>query len=144
MKVLLCLALAADMGIAAHAVELQTKINWSDFLSRHDLVWDELPKVWHESAFIGNGLLGATIYSETNTALQWDVGRSDVADRGNRLQIGRFLLDPARCDLLAGLVERHWPERIAPDDLGEPALWRQCRTARAALLAGLGFGPGEL
>ncbi len=95
MKVLLCLALAADMGIAAHAVELQTKINWSDFLSRHDLVWDELPKVWHESAFIGNGLLGATIYSETNTALQWDVGRSDVADRGNRLQIGRFLLDPA-------------------------------------------------
>lgn len=56
----------------------------------------------------------------------------------------RFLLDPARCDQIAALVERHWPEHIAPDDLGDPDLWRQCRTARAALLAMLGFGPGEL
>jgi succinylarginine dihydrolase len=56
----------------------------------------------------------------------------------------RFLLDPARCDLLAGLVAQHWPEHIAPDDLGDPALWQQCRVARAALLEGLGFAPGEV
>lgn len=56
----------------------------------------------------------------------------------------RFLLDPAKCDLLAALVERHWPEQIAPADLGDPALWAQCRTARAALLDMLGFEPGEV
>ena len=56
----------------------------------------------------------------------------------------RFLLDKARCDLLAALIERHWPERIAPVDLGDPALWQQCRTARAALLDTLGFAPSEV
>ena len=56
----------------------------------------------------------------------------------------RFLLDAERCDMLAALVERYWPERIAPADLGTLALWRQCRAARAALLDALGFAPGEL
>ena len=56
----------------------------------------------------------------------------------------RFLLDFAKCDMLGSLVERHWPEHIAPADLGDPALWQHCRTARAALLDALGFAPGEL
>ncbi len=56
----------------------------------------------------------------------------------------RFLLDPARCDVLAALVADYWPERIAPADLGDPALWQQCRVARAALLDALGFAAGEL
>lgn len=56
----------------------------------------------------------------------------------------RFLLDTARCDMLTALVERHWPERIAPDDLGTPGLWHRCRTARTAVLDALGFTPGEL
>lgn len=56
----------------------------------------------------------------------------------------RFLLDAERCDRLAALVERHWPERIALDDLGSPDLWHQCRSARAVLLAELGFAPGEV
>ncbi|HPM82289.1 MAG TPA: hypothetical protein PLF81_16390 [Candidatus Anammoximicrobium sp.] len=34
------------------------------------------------------------IYSEGENALQWDVGRSDVTDRGSRLAIGRFALVP--------------------------------------------------
>ena len=56
----------------------------------------------------------------------------------------RFLLDAGRCDRLAVLVERHWPERIALDDLGSRDLWHQCRAARAALVTELGFAPGEL
>ena len=56
----------------------------------------------------------------------------------------RFLLDDACCDALAEVISQHWPEAIAPDDLGDPALWQQCRTARAALLAVLRFAPGEL
>jgi succinylarginine dihydrolase len=46
----------------------------------------------------------------------------------------RFLLDEAGCDALEHLVQTHWPERIAPADLGNPDLWRECRAARAALL----------
>ena len=34
--------------------QVQDKIDWPQFLSRHDLVWEESPKVWHEGAFIGN------------------------------------------------------------------------------------------
>jgi alpha-L-fucosidase 2 len=68
------------------------RIDWPTFLSHQDLVWSAMPGQWHEGAFIGNGLLGAMIYSEGTNALQWDVGRSDVTDRGNRIVIGRFAL----------------------------------------------------
>ena len=90
---LLSLLLMLVSPVLASA-EVQDKIDWPQFLSRHDLVWEELPKVWHEGAFIGNGLLGAMIYSESTNVLQWDVNRSDVADRGSRLQIGRFVMEP--------------------------------------------------
>jgi len=56
----------------------------------------------------------------------------------------RFLLDDARCTAIEQVVSTHWPERIAPEDLGNPDLWQQCWTARAALLAALGFEEGEL
>jgi succinylarginine dihydrolase len=49
----------------------------------------------------------------------------------------RFLVDPAKLDRLAAVVDDRWPEEIAPDDLGRPALWAACRAARAALLAEL-------
>jgi alpha-L-fucosidase 2 len=74
--------------------EVEDRIDWPAFLARHDMVWESVPKVWHEGAFLGNGLLGAMIYSEGENSLQWDVGRSDVTDRGNRLAIGRFALVP--------------------------------------------------
>ncbi|MEX6723778.1 N-succinylarginine dihydrolase [Parapedomonas caeni] len=51
----------------------------------------------------------------------------------------RFLLDEARCDRLARVVEAQWPETIGPDDLANPDLWRQARAARQALLAAAGF-----
>lgn len=51
----------------------------------------------------------------------------------------RFLLDEARCDMIARIVETHWPERIALADLGSPDLWAQCRAARRALLEGAGL-----
>jgi hypothetical protein len=75
--------------------EVRLNIDWPAFLARHDLAWSSLPKQWQEGAFTGNGLLGAMIYSEGTNVLQWDVGRSDVTDRGNRIVIGRFALIPA-------------------------------------------------
>ena len=86
-------ALLAEPAISAPAAtELKSAVNWSDFLARHDLVWDSAPAKWDEGAFIGNGLLGAMIYADGTNPLQWDIGRSDVADRGDRIGIGNFAL----------------------------------------------------
>lgn len=51
----------------------------------------------------------------------------------------RFLLDEAKWDALHRLVEAHWPERVEPNDLGNPDLWREARAARRALLDHLGL-----
>ncbi len=49
----------------------------------------------------------------------------------------RFLVDPARLDRIEDVVQRHWPETIAADDLAEPALWADITHARSALLNAL-------
>ncbi|WP_199555471.1 N-succinylarginine dihydrolase [Sandaracinobacteroides hominis] len=56
----------------------------------------------------------------------------------------RFLLDAAKIDRLERLVERWWPEAIAPDDLGKPELWAACGAAHDALLGELGISADEL
>lgn len=93
---------------------VKNNMTWESFLSRHDLVWNRLPKTWMEGAFIGNGRLGAMIYKGDDEAepgakvLAWTIGRSDVYDErepelkdsgkdwGNytRLPIGRFHICP--------------------------------------------------
>ncbi|WP_374527948.1 N-succinylarginine dihydrolase [Novosphingobium sp.] len=52
----------------------------------------------------------------------------------------RFLLDPAKADALESVIAAHWPEAIAPADLGDPALAVQVVAARAALLEVLALG----
>jgi hypothetical protein len=79
---------------STHAAEAQSAVDWSQLLARHDLVWDKPATNWESGAFIGNGLLGAMIYSGGTNALQWDMGRSDITDKGDRIAIGRFVLDP--------------------------------------------------
>ena len=95
--------LVSQLTFAQTNPSLRDNVNWSDFLARHDLVWQKLPAAWHEGAFIGNGLLGAMIYGDKTAALRWDIGRSDVTDHrpGNnacfdkaRLPIGHFVLTP--------------------------------------------------
>ena len=49
----------------------------------------------------------------------------------------RFLVDEAKLDRLAAVIEAHWPEAIAPDDLLDPALWAPLDGARGALLQAL-------
>jgi len=51
----------------------------------------------------------------------------------------RVQVDDARLDRIAAIVERHWPESIAPDQLADPALWAQVEAARAVLLDLLGL-----
>ncbi|MET0250877.1 MAG: N-succinylarginine dihydrolase [Novosphingobium sp.] len=49
----------------------------------------------------------------------------------------RFLLDEAKAARIEAVIARHWPERIAPGDLGDPALAERVAVARLALLAAL-------
>lgn len=110
---LLPLALALVLNFSTRAAEVQSAVDWAQFLARHDLVWNELPTNWESGAFIGNGLLGAMIYSAGTNALQWDVGRSDVTDKGDRVAIGRFVLQTGR-PLMPDVVGRfNWtPVRV--------------------------------
>lgn len=50
----------------------------------------------------------------------------------------RFLVDDAKLDRIAALVETHWPEAIAQDEIGDPALIARIEDARRALLNLLG------
>ncbi len=46
----------------------------------------------------------------------------------------RFIADEAKLDRMAEVIAAHWPESIAPDQLGDAALVGQVRAARLALL----------
>jgi len=68
------------------------KIDWPAFMARHDLIWNEIPERWENAPFVGNGLLGATIYTEEDGLLAWHMGRRDVIYRENRIAIGDLVL----------------------------------------------------
>src|SRR5437763_1905544 len=70
------------------------RVDWPTFLSRQDLVWDRLPTGWGESAFIGNGRLGATI-DVHDGVLGWTINRTDVVHDQSRYPIGRVVLKTA-------------------------------------------------
>jgi succinylarginine dihydrolase len=46
----------------------------------------------------------------------------------------RFMADATKLDTIAEVVAAHWPETIAPDQLGNPDLLDKVRLARLALL----------
>src|SRR5207248_1222168 len=70
------------------------RIDWPTFLARQDLVWERLPTGWGESAFIGNGRLGATIDARDG-ALGWTINRTAVVHDQSRYPIGRVVLKTA-------------------------------------------------
>ena len=51
----------------------------------------------------------------------------------------RFLVDEAKLDRIAQIVEHHWPEEIHNSQIQEPPLVRSVTEARRALLAELGL-----
>ena len=47
----------------------------------------------------------------------------------------RFMADEPKLDRMAEVIAAHWPESVAPEQLGDPALVTQVQVARLALLA---------
>jgi succinylarginine dihydrolase len=52
----------------------------------------------------------------------------------------RFLVDETRLDRLAAVIAAHWPESVAPDQIGTLGGWPEAVRARAALLEALDLG----
>lgn len=72
------------------------RVDWPAFLGRLDPVWESLPAQFDCGAFLGNGLLGATIYQDGERGLRWEMGRTDVTEHrrdNNRLPIGGLVLE---------------------------------------------------
>jgi len=83
MKIYINVFLIALMSMvqSVNAQEVQDKTNWPEFISSHNLIWEDLPLQWNEGAFTGNGLLGMMVYvSEKDGGIVFSVGRSDVTD----------------------------------------------------------------
>ncbi|MFD0676524.1 MULTISPECIES: glycosyl hydrolase family 95 catalytic domain-containing protein [unclassified Paenibacillus] len=64
---------------------IQDHIDWPSFLGRHDMTWSVKPISWDDGAYIGNGTIGAMIYSEEHrdkrNVLRFVLGRTDVTAR---------------------------------------------------------------
>src|SRR5215210_2902530 len=89
----LALALSA-VSAAAHAQASpmpDARVDWPTFLGRHDMTWERLPTRWGESAFIGNGRLGATVDYQ-NGSLGWTINRTDFVHDQSRYPVGRVVL----------------------------------------------------
>lgn len=56
---LICLR-SADI----YSMDIKQNINWPQFMSQQDMIWERLPEYWYDSAYLGNGRLGLMIYKE--------------------------------------------------------------------------------
>jgi succinylarginine dihydrolase len=52
----------------------------------------------------------------------------------------RFMVDAAKLERIAAVVQSRWPDEIVPDDLLDPSLWDRIERARLALLEALELG----
>ena len=95
----------ANAQVKSAKPTIKLNINWANYLSKQDLLWDEVPKDYFAGAFVGNGLLGTIIFKDDidTTALRFEIGRTDVYDHRtaspsayetSRLPIGQLLLKP--------------------------------------------------
>ncbi len=90
--------------VPASAFSTEIAVDYEEFLSKQDMVWDRLPADWGEAPFTGNGTLGAyMVHDAAEGALRFELGNSLVHDhrkddksiygRG-RLLIGSLVMRP--------------------------------------------------
>ena len=97
-------------------------------------------KAWLETMLAGNGPIRGCHFIDVRESMKNGGGpaclrlRVAVSEAAYAAIDPRFLLDDAKADALERLIETHWPESIAPDDLGNPALWETAWESRRALL----------
>lgn len=96
-------------------------IDFECVLKKHDLVWRRCPQSWYDAAFLGNGLMGATIFSSGDNQLCWKMGRTDVIERRDnvipmygrrRLPIGDLILHTAGSILSANFRQNLYDAEV--------------------------------
>jgi succinylarginine dihydrolase len=103
----------------------------------HPRVW-----AWLQSLIAGNGPIQRLIPVDVRQSMANGGGPACL-----RLRVvcdpvsvdPRFIVDTAKLDAFSDVVNRHWPERIDPADIDQPALWNDVSKARAALLTAAGL-----
>jgi hypothetical protein len=64
--------------------------------AEHDFVWDEIPASRETGAFLGNGMIGASVWAAPGETLRWSLGRNDIYTTGDkvasRVLIGKLLM----------------------------------------------------
>jgi succinylarginine dihydrolase len=104
----------------------------------------EHPRVraWLDQHIAGNGPIRAAIPVDVRESMANGGGPACL-----RLRVvadpatvdPRFIVDEAKLDRIADVIEQYWPATIAPTDLPNSRLWAEIAEARAALLAALGI-----
>ena len=99
----------------------------------------ETPSVWRwlEEMVAGNGPIRQLFVVDVRQSMANGGGPACL-----RLRVAadpatvdaRFMVDEEKLGRIAALIEAHWQEQIAPDDLLDPALWGRLDQARRALL----------
>src|SRR5512143_220013 len=54
------------------------KINWPQYLSQHDIIYEQQSRIWQDGTPLGNGSLAALAYEPHH--LEWTVNKNDVWD----------------------------------------------------------------
>jgi succinylarginine dihydrolase len=101
-----------------------------------------LPHVWHwlEALVAGNGPIRRLVPVDVRQSMANGGGPACL-----RLRVvcdpatvdPRFLVDGPKLDRIEAIVARHWPERVAPDEIATLGAWPAAVAARTALLESL-------
>ncbi len=85
-------------------ITITDRIDWPSFAARHNMKWTKKPFFWESGAPLGNGFLGAMVYSAEDrtkrNALRFVMGRTDVSAKipgaggtASRIPLGEINLE---------------------------------------------------
>jgi succinylarginine dihydrolase len=100
-------------------------------------------KAWLDRNAGANGPIHAVHYVDVRESMHNGGGpaclrlRVLLSEAAERAVHPAHLLDERAADRLEALIETHWPERLAPSDIGLPETWEATWAARTALVAAL-------
>jgi hypothetical protein len=92
------MAFASAATVSAADYTLNRTVDYRRVLGPHDLVVEQAPSSYANCAFLGNGMMGSTIWARPGETMHWCLGRNDVCNtrerHGSHLLIGNLALVP--------------------------------------------------
>ena len=108
-KLFLFILICLSTSFFAQKKEIDFRVDYKTFLSKHDLLWDIVPDKWQTAPYTGNGNIGFLLYQadgEEENVISLHIGRHDYYDhreaktkaeemlwiKRSRLPLGHFKL----------------------------------------------------